>query len=220
MKKAKKKASIEEKSKFVLDGLAKLYPKPQTHLIHNNPFELLIATILSAQCTDARVNKITPNLFSVYPSIEALALAKQEEVEELIRSSGLYKNKAKNIIATANLLLKDYNLEVPRTMEEMLKLPGVARKTSNVVLFGAYGINSGIAVDTHVKRIAHRIGLTTNTNPDLVEKDLIQLFPQDEWGNLNHRMVWFGRDVCDAKKPNCQECDFRTICNYGLASST
>ncbi len=205
---------LQEKSQRVLAVLGELYPKPETHLIHNSPFELLVATILSAQCTDARVNKVTPVLFDKWKNMEELSKARLEDLEEVIRSTGIYKNKAKNILATANLLIKDFNSKVPQNMNDLLRLPGVARKTANVVLFGAFGINSGIAVDTHVKRIAFRLGLTKEVNPDRIEKDLIEIFAQDEWGNLNHRMVWFGRDVCDAKKPRCQECDLLSICEH------
>ncbi len=213
------KNNFEQKAQLVLDELNALYPEKHIHLVHNNPFELLIATILSAQCTDNRVNQITPILFEKYQSINDLANANILDVEEIIRSTGLYKNKAKNIIASAKLLVNEYENQVPKNMKDLLKLPGVARKTANVVLSGAFEINEGIAVDTHVKRIAFRIGLTKEVNPDLVEKDLMKAFSKSEWGNINNKMVTFGRQVCDAKKPKCTECKLADICDYKLETS-
>ena len=210
-----KKISLKarkEQADRVLQALALRYPKPATHLIHNNPWELLVATALSAQCTDARVNKVTPILFARWKTPKDLAQATQEQVEEVVHSTGFYHNKAKNLIGAAKILEAEFNGEVPRTMEELIRVPGVARKTANVVLFGAYGQNVGLAVDTHVKRITHRLGLTNNTDPSHVEKDLMELFPQHEWGNVNHRLVWFGRHVCDARNPKCEECEMESYC--------
>lgn len=202
----------KEQAKKVQEGLQKRYPQPQTHLHHETPWQLLVATVLSAQCTDARVNMVTPALFARWKDPFALAKADIQDVEEVIKSTGFYHNKAKNIVAGAKFLVENYNGEVPRTMEELVKVAGVARKTANVVLYTAYGINEGIAVDTHVRRIAHRLGLTNSQDPIQVEKDLMEVFPQEEWGNVNHRLVWFGRHVCEARSPKCGECEFDLIC--------
>lgn len=202
----------KEQAKKVQEGLQKRYPQPETHLHHETPWQLLAATVLSAQCTDARVNMVTPTLFAKWKDPFALAKADINDVEEVIKSTGFYHNKAKNLVAGAKFLVENYNGEVPRTMEELVKVAGVARKTANVVLCTAYGINEGIAVDTHVKRISYRLGLTGSQNPIQVEKDLMELFPQEEWGNVNHRLVWFGRHICDARKPLCEECEFTEIC--------
>jgi len=210
-----KKLSLKtrkEQADKVLCALALRYPTPATHLIHANPWELMLATVLSAQCTDARVNKVTPVLFARWKSPKELAKATQEEVEEIVHSTGFYHNKAKNLIAAAKLIEAEFNGEVPRTMAELIRVPGVARKTANVVLFGAYGLNEGLAVDTHVKRITHRLGLTNNTDPVHVEKDLMEIFPKEEWGNVNHRLVWFGRHVCDARNPKCDTCEMEIFC--------
>lgn len=202
----------KEQAKKVQEGLQKRYPQPETHLYHETPWQLLVATVLSAQCTDARVNMVTPALFAKWKDPFALAKANIKDVEEVIKSTGFYHNKAKNIVAGAKFLVENYNGEVPRTMEELVKVAGVARKTANVVLYTAYGINEGIAVDTHVKRISYRLGLTDSQDPVQVEKDLMELFPQKEWGNVNHRLVWFGRHVCEARNPQCDECEFAVIC--------
>lgn len=202
----------KERANLVLRTLAERYPHPETHLEAHNPWELAIATVLAAQCTDKRVNMVTPHLFSRWPGPAELAVARIPDVEEVIRSTGFYRNKAKNIVAAARRVTEVYGGKVPCTMEELVTLPGIARKTANVVLWGAFGINEGLAVDTHVGRIAYRLGLTENKDPVKVERDLMRLFPKAEWGNVNHRMVWFGRDVCDAKKPRCEECEMAGIC--------
>lgn len=201
-----------QRAVMVQEKLHARYPQPQTHLQASSPWELLVATVLSAQCTDARVNKVTPQLFARWNGPAALAEAELEEVEEVIRSTGFYHNKAKNIIAAARRVMEHFGGSVPRTLEELITLPGVARKTANVVLWGAFGINEGLAVDTHVGRIAWKLGLTDQTDPVAVEKDLMALFSREEWGNVNHRMVWFGRHVCDARKPLCEECEMRPFC--------
>lgn len=202
----------KEQAQKVQAGLEKRYPQPETHLQHETPWQLLVATVLSAQCTDARVNMVTPHLFAKWKDPFALAKADIKDVEEVIKSTGFYHNKSKNIVAGAKYLVENHNGEVPKSMEELIKVAGVARKTANVVLCTAFGINEGIAVDTHVKRIAHRLGLTNSQDPIQVEKDLMEVFPQNEWGNVNHRLVWFGRHVCDARKPLCEECEFNCIC--------
>lgn len=212
MPRKKSLAFRKEQAQKVQEGLQKRYPKPETHLHHETPWQLLVATVLSAQCTDARVNMVTPVLFAKWNDPFALAKADIKDVEDVIKSTGFYHNKAKNIVTGAKFLVENYHGEVPRTMEELIKVAGVARKTANVVLFTAYGINEGIAVDTHVKRISHRLGLTNSQDPVQVEKDLMEVFPQQEWGNVNHRLVWFGRHICDARNPLCGECEFHSIC--------
>lgn len=202
----------KEQALRVLTRLKKRYPATGSQLRYGTPWELLTAVILSAQCTDARVNMVTPELFRRWPGPGELALAEIPEVEEVIHSTGFFRNKAKNLVACARLAHERHNDTLPASMEELLKFPGVARKTANVVLFGAFGINAGLAVDTHVKRIAHRLGLTENTDPVRVETDLMALFPQEEWGGVNHRMVWFGRDVCRARKPDCEHCEMADFC--------
>lgn len=203
----------------VLERLKLRYPEPQTHLTASSPWELMIATVLAAQCTDERVNKVTPELFRCWPGPAELAQAAQEDVESVIRSTGFYHNKAANIIANAQRLMEHYNGEVPRTLAELITLPGVARKTANVVLWGAFGLNEGLAVDTHVGRIARRLGLTAHEDPVKAEKDLMELFPCEEWGNVNHRLVWFGRHVCAARSPLCQQCEMSGFCPEVLKNS-
>ena len=197
---------------MVLALLAKRYPHPATHLACKTPWELLAATILAAQCTDERVNSVTPALFSRWPSPAALAGAAPEEVEVYVRPTGFFRNKARHLVGAAGRIIDAYGGEVPRRMEDLISLPGVARKTANVVLFGAYGINDGIAVDTHVGRITYRLGLTTANEPLRAERDLVALFPREEWGNLNHRLVWFGRQVCTARSPACAVCEMVGFC--------
>lgn len=192
--------------------LAKRYPKPQSELIFTNAWQLLVATVLAAQCTDARVNLVTPTFFQHWPEISDLAKANLAEIEAVIKSTGFYHNKAKNLLATAKKITQDFNGQVPQTMPELLTLAGVARKTANVVLYGAFGINVGIAVDTHVKRISQRLGLVQSQTPEKIEQELMLLFPKEEWGALNHRLVLFGRKICLARKPNCQECEMQTFC--------
>lgn len=196
----------------VLARLIRRYPRPRTMLEHANAWELLVATVLAAQCTDARVNTVTPEFFRRWPTPKALTSASQEEVESVVRSTGFYRNKAKNLLGAARRVVDGHGGEVPRTLAELVQVPGVARKTANVVLWGAYGINEGLAVDTHVKRISYRLGLTDHTDPVRIERDLMKLFPPDSWGDVNHRMVWFGRDVCDARKPRCGECEMADLC--------
>ena len=206
------KPSALATAKNVLAALQKRYPHPHTHLDARNAWELLVATVLAAQCTDARVNTVTPELFRRWPDPAALAQAQPEELESVIRSTGFFHSKAKNLLGAAHRVCDVFKGQVPKSIEELVTIPGVARKTANVVLFGAYGINEGLAVDTHVKRIAYRLGLTDETDPVPVERDLMRLFPQQEWGDVNHRMVWFGREVCDARKPLCDACEMTGFC--------
>ncbi len=192
--------------------LAKAHPDARCALEHQNAFELLIATILSAQCTDERVNMTTPGLFARYPTPQKLAKARQEDVEKIVKSCGFYRNKAKSIRGAAKGLVDDHGGEVPADMDALLKLPGVARKTANVVLGNAYQINEGVVVDTHVKRLSNRMGLTTHTDPGKVERDLMPLFTRKNWTMLSHLLIWHGRRICPARKPKCDDCPIATDC--------
>lgn len=205
-------SSITVRARAVHERLARRYPQPRTELTWTTPWELLVATILSAQCTDRRVNTVTPELFATWKSVDQMAEAEPGQIEEVIRSTGFFRNKAKNLHACAVRIVTEFDGRVPRTMEEMLTLPGVARKTANVVLSNAYGVQAGIAVDTHVKRISFRLGLTRQTNPDKVEQDLLKLFPRQSWGAVNHYLVLFGREACVARKPRCAACELADLC--------
>jgi endonuclease-3 len=197
----------------IFSALDELFPQAQCALRHEDAFQLLVATILSAQCTDERVNKVTPGLFQKYPTAQDFAALSQPVLEEEIRSTGFFRNKAKNIIGMAKKLVTDFGGQVPRTMEEMLTLPGVARKTANVVLGTAYGIPTGIVVDTHVFRIARRLKLSNQKTPEKVEQDLLKLVPRERWISYGHQMIWFGRKVCQARKPLCADCPLESICD-------
>ena len=206
------KSSPQATARNVLAALQKRYPHPRTHLDAQNAWELLVATVLAAQCTDARVNTVTPELFRRWPTPAAMAEAPLEELESVIRPTGFFHSKAKNLLGAARRVRDVFDGQIPKSIEDLVTIPGVARKTANVVLFGAYGINEGLAVDTHVKRIAYRLGLTDETDPIPIERDLMKLFPREEWGDVNHRMVWFGREVCDARKPLCDTCEMLSFC--------
>ncbi len=210
--KAKELKIRKERAKEVIRLLNIRYEKPEKLLNSSNPWELLVATVLAAQCTDARVNLVTPALFDRYKTVQDMAKAELIEMEEYVRSTGFYHNKAKNIIAAAKIVSEKYNGEVPKELDALVKLPGLGRKTANCVLSGAFGINVGIAVDTHVKRICYRLGLTNETDPIQVEKDLLEVFEESQWGNVNHKMVWFGRHVCIARKALCEECEMKEFC--------
>ena len=188
------------------------YPSAHCELDYATPLQLVVATILSAQCTDKRVNMVTPALFATYPTVGALAAAKLEDIEELVKTTGFFRSKAKHILGMANGLVDKHAGDVPRTIEELVALPGVGRKTANVVLGNAFGINVGIVVDTHVARLSARFGLTRETDPVKIEQTLIPLFPQAGWTMLSHLMIWHGRRTCDARKPKCAECVLRDIC--------
>src|ERR1700761_6549320 len=202
-----------ERIRAILDALRKTYPNVVCALNHRNAFELTIATILSAQTTDVGVNKATPELFAQFPAPEALAQASPTAVEQLIKSTGFYRNKAKSIIGASRVLVEKFNGKVPETMDEMLELPGVARKTANVVLGSWYGIPSGVVVDTHVLRLSRRLELTANTEPVKVEQDLMQVIPQDRWIQFSHELIHHGRQVCYARKPECERCIIEHLCN-------
>lgn len=188
------------------------HPDAQCALDHHNALELLVATILSAQCTDERVNKVTPALFARYPDAQAFAEADRSELEEMVRSTGFYRNKAKNIQETCRRLVTVYDGQVPAAMDDLLTLPGVARKTANVVLGTAYHIADGVVVDTHVKRLAERLQLSAQSDPDKIERDLMALAPQDEWVDLANLLIFHGRRVCDARKPQCGACVIAHLC--------
>jgi len=196
----------------ILAKLDEAYPNATCELNHRNAFELLIATILSAQCTDVRVNQVTETLFKKYPDAKAFAYATPSEMEQEIRPTGFFRNKTKSVMGASKGILDNFGGEVPRTMEEILTLPGVARKTANVVLGTAYGIPSGIVVDTHVQRIANRLDLTRNEDPKKIEQDLMQVIPKDKWIQFSHQIIWHGRRVCQARKPKCTECNMEPLC--------
>jgi endonuclease-3 len=196
----------------VLQKLRTTYPDAHCELNHRGAFQLLVATILSAQCTDVRVNMVTPALFKKYPDAKSLAAAQQEDVEDLIRSTGFFRNKAKNLIAAAKSLVQKHHGEVPKDLETLTHLPGVGRKTANVVLGNAYGIEAGIVVDTHVARLSKRLGLTKHTDPVKIENDLIKVVPRESWTLWSHLLIWHGRRRCSARKPDCPNCELNALC--------
>jgi endonuclease-3 len=196
----------------ILEGLERLYPDVDCELDRETPFQLLCATILSAQCTDERVNKVTPELFATFPSPEAMAAAPLPVLEDIIRSTGFYRNKAKNLKGAATVLCQRFGGELPRSIEEIMALPGVARKTANVVLGTAFGVASGVVVDTHVQRLAMRLGLTRQTTPEKIEQELMKVIPQDHWIRFSHQIIWHGRRVCFARKPDCEHCPLAPHC--------
>ncbi len=211
-KAAKRKRAVRRKRvdpewrDTVLARLADWLPHAECALDHSNPFELTAATILSAQCTDERVNMVTPALFARYPTPEELASSEQEDVEEIVRSTGFFRNKAKNLRGMAQRVVDAYDGQIPREMDDLLTLPGVARKTANVVRGVCWGLADGVVVDTHVKRISRRLGFTNKTDPVQVERDLVALLPQEAWIDYSHRIIHLGRRICDARKPLCDEC--------------
>jgi len=196
----------------IIELLEKEYPKAKTALHYTSPLEILVATILSAQCTDKRVNIVTKSLFKKYKTAEDYANADLAELEDDIRSTGFYRNKAKNIKNAGQMLVEKYNSQVPRTMNELLELPGVARKTANIVLSNAYGVIEGIAVDTHVRRLSKRLGLTENKNPNKIEADLMEIVPKSHWKRITDLLIFHGRNVCMAKKPKCGSCGLNRLC--------
>lgn len=196
----------------IVKRLERAYPDAKCALRHSNPFELLVATILSAQCTDERVNKVTPGLFQKYPTPHDFAALHQEVLEEEVRSTGFFRNKSKSIIGAARKIVQDFGGKVPQTMEELLTLPGVARKTANVVLGTAYGKATGVVVDTHVHRIAHRLDLSSQPTPEKIEQDLMRLIPQEKWINFSHQIIFHGRRCCTARNPKCSNCSLEDLC--------
>ncbi|MEG4106085.1 endonuclease III [Microcoleus sp. S13_C5] len=207
-----KKLSLKQRSLEILIRLKRLYPEAPCTLNYETPVQLLVATILSAQCTDDRVNLVTPALFERFPDAVALANADIEELESLVRSTGFYRNKSKNIKGACQAIVNKFNNQVPQRMELLLELPGVARKTANVVLAHAFGINMGVTVDTHVKRLTQRLGLTEHTDPTRIERDLMILLPQPDWENWSIRLVYHGRAVCNARNPVCNICELADLC--------
>jgi endonuclease-3 len=208
------KATTEKEAKVlkIIDLLEKEFPDAKIALDFTNPLELLVATILSAQCTDERVNIVTKTLFRKYKDAEDYAKADLKELEQNIKSTGFYRNKAKNIKNTAKVLVEKLDSYVPKTMDEMLELPGVARKTANVVLSNAFNVVAGIAVDTHVRRVSQRLGLTDNKDPNKIEEDLMKIVPKEKWMKITDLLIFLGRRVCEAKKPRCEKCVLHRLC--------
>ncbi len=210
--KRESKTAKRERTVEIIRRLKERYPDAKTSLDFENPYQLIVATILSAQCTDERVNLTTPVLFKRYPNAEALADARTEDVEEMIKSTGFFRNKTKSLLGMANAVMRDHGAEVPKTMAELVKLPGVGRKTANVVLGNAFHIDEGIVVDTHVSRVSGRLALTSNTDPEKIEQDLILLVPREDWTIFSHLCIYHGRAICKAPTPRCDECPLADIC--------
>jgi endonuclease III len=205
----------KEKVKRIISVFSEKYGKPRCALDYDTPFELLVAVILSAQCTDIRVNLVTRELFKKYNKPEEFADLPVGEIEELVRSTGFYKNKAKNIKAASKKILDVYNGTVPMSMDELISLPGVGRKTANVVRAEIWGLADGVVVDTHVKRLSNRIGLVKNDNPNIIERELMKIVPVEDWIDYSHFLILHGRSTCNARKPLCQDCEINDICKYG-----
>jgi len=212
MTKPKNKAEREARVTSILKTLDEMYPNVTCALTHRNPWELLVATILSAQCTDVRVNLVTPGLFAKYPTPRDFAAARQEVLANDIRSTGFFNNKAKSVIGAAKKILNEFGGKVPQTLEELITVPGAARKTANVVLGTAYNIASGIVVDTHVQRVSRRLDLTRQTDPVKIEQDLIKIIPRDRWILFSHQIIHHGRALCIARKPKCVDCKLNPVC--------
>jgi len=206
------KANRAKRAAEAFELLAEAYPTAHCELDYVSPFQLGVATILSAQTTDVRVNMVTPGLFQRYPDAPALAAARQEDIEEVVRSTGFFRNKARNIIGFAREVMAVHDGQVPRTMAELSALPGVGRKTANVVLGNAFGIDEGVVVDTHVKRLTTLLGFTKAKTPEKIERDLMVVFPKERWTLLAHLLIWHGRRVCDARKPRCEACELSHLC--------
>lgn len=206
-----------ERAAAVNERLSFAYPRAHIALGFASDFQLLVAVILSAQTTDVTVNRVTPDLFAAYPDAASLAAADLADIEQLVKPTGFFRNKAKNIRGAARMIVTEFGGEVPRAMEDLVRLPGVARKTANIVLFNAFGILDGIAVDTHVFRLSHRLGLSDKKNAEEVERDLMELFPRDEWGIITYRLIDHGRAICDAKRPICGACVLSDICPSAFA---
>jgi endonuclease III len=210
---------LKERCAQIVRALRKTYPQADCALHHGNPFELLVATILSAQCTDERVNLVTADLFRKYRKPEDYLAAPREELERDINSITFFRNKSKSIQETARLIVERHNGQVPQTLEELVELAGVGRKTANVVLGTAFGIPTGVVVDTHVSRLSQRLALTKNKTPEKIEADLIELLPKKEWIEFSHRLIWHGRRVCNARKPACDQCTLEKFCPSSLVKN-
>lgn len=205
-------SALRAQAKQVVRGLAKAYPDATCALKHQNAYQLIVATILSAQCTDERVNMVTPGLFARYPDVRALAAAGQSDLEAMIRSTGFFRAKANSLRGMAKAVVENFGGEIPRTLDDLVTLPGVGRKTANVVLGTVWGIATGVVVDTHVKRITNLLGLTKSSNPEQIEQDLMQIVPQSEWVNFSHRLIHHGRRICIARRPQCPICPLLHCC--------
>ncbi|MBM3785134.1 MAG: endonuclease III [Acidobacteria bacterium] len=215
MKRPRTKADKQARLQRILDILDALYPNVTCALNHSNAWELLVATILSAQCTDERVNKVTPGLFRKYPTIRDFAAVRPEVLAQDVKSTGFFNNKAKSIVGAAKTVLRDFGGEIPREIESLLTVPGAARKTANVVLGTAFGIASGVVVDTHVTRIANRLDLTSQDNAVKIERDLMAILPRERWIAFSHQIIHFGRETCVARKPKCAGCRMNELCYAG-----
>jgi endonuclease-3 len=211
-RKATKVGTEPQRVRAILEKLDEAYPAATCELTHENPFQLLISTILSAQCTDVRVNQVTSTLFPKYPTPKHFAYASPKELEQEIRPTGFFRNKTKSVMGASKKIVEEFHGEVPKTMEELLTLPGVARKTANVVLGTAFGIPSGVVVDTHVQRLARRLDLTKQTDPKKIEQELMSVIPQEKWILFSHQLIWHGRRVCAARNPKCEICNLNDIC--------
>lgn len=207
-----RKLKLSERTKKILQRFDRAYPEAGCALTHRNPLQLLVSTILSAQCTDARVNQVTAALFRTYRTEEDFAYADPKKLEAAIRPTGFFRNKTKSIMGACKKIAEDFGGKVPRTMDELLTLPGVARKTANVVLGTAFGVTSGIVVDTHVHRLSHRLGLSNQKDPKKIEQDLMTIIPRPKWIAISHQLIWHGRLVCQARKPRCAECMIEDLC--------
>jgi endonuclease-3 len=210
--KPKNQAERAARVKVILKKLDEMYPNATCALHHNSPWELLVATILSAQCTDKRVNEVTPGLFAKYPTPRDFAAARQEVLANDIRSTGFFNNKSKSVIGAAKMIVNEFGGKVPQTLEELIRVPGAARKTANVVLGTAYGIASGVVVDTHVQRVSRRLDLTKHTEPVKIEQDLMKVIPKDRWILFSHQIIHHGRALCIARKPRCANCKLNPVC--------
>jgi endonuclease III len=206
------KKALRERAARIYDLLEGEYPEARTALEHTNPFELAVATILSAQCTDERVNMVTPALFRRFPDVAALAGASLEELEEIIHSTGFFRSKARSLVGMARAVVAENGGELPRSLAELVKLPGIGRKTANVILGNAFGVDEGVVVDTHVKRLSGRLGFSREATPEKIELDLMEVFPRERWTPLSHHLIFHGRQVCVARKPRCRECVVAAFC--------
>jgi len=203
---------LKQRARRIVRTLAKTYPDATCALQHNSPYQLMVATILSAQCTDERVNMVTPEFFKKYPDVDSLARAKQPQVEKIIQSTGFFRSKAKSLIGMAEGVVNEHGGEFPTDIDAMVRLPGVGRKTANVVLGTAFGLPTGVVVDTHVKRITGRLGLVESNNPDIIERELMELIPRKEWIDFSHRLIHHGRRICIARRPKCTDCPLLPDC--------
>ena len=204
----------DERISKILEILKQEYPDAKIALKFKNPYELMVAVVLSAQCTDVRVNKVTPQVFKRFPDPKSLSEAELSEIEDLIRSTGFFRNKAKNLKNACKIIVEKHDGKVPDTMEELLKLPGIARKSANIILYNGYGKVAGIPVDTHVKRLSARLGLSKEKDPVKIERDLMKIIPEEEWGKISYRLIDHGRKICTARKPKCEKCPLYDLCLY------